>query len=205
MRKFLKQLSFVCGLLLTLAAFPVFAQNQSFELNKKPLQDFGEMVISKLKKKEIDLTKPFLIELQGKLNEEGKFDNQKTKFVRAEGDEQMIEVAKNGIKAINDSGVFAHLRNIGVENLILNLSQDGKHFNAIIISETETENKAKTVASAINTAIKIGKLQVKDDSSKLFLESSSASTEGKNFSINISVPSDKFQEIIQSEINKLNK
>ena len=137
MRKFLKQISFLCGLLLTLAAFPVFAQNQPVELNKKPLRDFGENVSSKIKKKEIDLTKPFLIEMRGTLNQEGKFDKQKTSFVRAEGDQQMLELVKNAIEATNDSGFFAYLRQLDVEDIILNLSQDDKQFNAIFTSEAK--------------------------------------------------------------------
>lgn len=205
MRKFSKRISFLCGLLLTLAAFPVFAQNQPVEPNKKPLRDFGEIVSSKIKKKEVDLTKPFLIELCGTLNQEGKFDKQKTRFVRAEGDEQMIELVKSAIEATNESGLFAYLRQLDVEDIILNLSQDDKQFNAIFTSEAKTENRAKTIVSGLNSAIMIGKMQVKDESSKLFLESSNITSEGKNFSIKVSVPSDKFQEIINSEINKLPK
>lgn len=203
MKKFGQITLIFCGLLLTLAAFPVFAQNQPIELNRQPLQDFGSLVSSKLKKKEVDLTKPFLIELRGALNQEGKFDYQKTKFVRAEGDGQMIEVAKGAIKAINDGGFFIYLRNLGVENLIVKLSQDEKQFKAAITSETETETRAKTVISALNMFITIGKTKVEDENYKSFLEGTNVSAEGKIFSINVSLPRDKFQEIVKSEINKL--
>lgn len=205
MKKFSQITLFICGLLFTLAAFPVFAQNQPVELNKKPLQDFGEIVSSRLKKKEVDLTKPFLIELRGTLNEEGKFDNQTTRFVRAEGDEQMIEIGKSSIKAINDGGFFIYLRQLGIENFILNISQDEKQFKAAITSETNTEERARTMGSALNGVIMMSRHKVKEENYRLFLANSSVSTEGKNFSIKVSMPSDKFQEIIKSEINKLPK
>src|SRR5687768_8765744 len=120
MRKFLKQISFICGLLLLLAAFPVFAQEKHSDeivVNKKPLQDWASFLFDKIEKNEVDLTQSFLVELDGELTKEGKLDKQKSKFIRTEGDVQMVEIAKRAIEAFHDSGMFNYLLNLGIKKV----------------------------------------------------------------------------------------
>ena len=119
----------LCGIVFATAAFPVFAQKEETKeivINRKPLQDFGDILRNKLEKGDVDLDKPFKVVLEGVLKEDGKLDLRKSKFTLTEGDEQIVNVAKQGIEAINDSGLFAYLRNIGVKQIKLTAAQAHK-------------------------------------------------------------------------------
>ena len=160
MKKSVKNIFLVCGLLLTLAAFPVFAQEaDQFRLDKRPLQDLADLVNEKFAAGKIDLTKPFSIQLEGVLNEDGKLDPKKSKFTKGEGDTAMIEIGKGFIQAINDGGFFNYLKQLGIEKVNLTLSQDDATVKGIIKSELPTQEKAKTIASGLNAMFAIAKIQ----------------------------------------------
>lgn len=201
MRKHFKQISFICGLLLTLAAFPVFAQEQAV-INRKPLKDFGDFVISKLEKKEVDLTKPFLIELHGSLNKEGKFDNQKTKFIRAEGDTQMTEVAKSGVEAINDSGLLFYLKNLGINKINLIMAQNEEQFYLTINSEQISQAKAQRLVSGLNLVFGLVKFTTKDENVITLFNGAKSSTKDKLAIIEFVYSKTQAQEMIKQKIDK---
>ena len=73
MTSFVKSFFLFCGIVSALAAFPVFGQENKdgITINKRPFKDFGEFVKQKLDNKEVDLDKPFLVELEGILTKDG--------------------------------------------------------------------------------------------------------------------------------------
>src|SRR5690349_9962881 len=117
----------VLSCLLLLATLPAFAQGS---INKKPLQDFAANLDSKLDKDKIDLTKPFSVTLEGYLTEDGRFDPKRSKFTKVEGDPRIVEVGKDAIIALGDSGMLGYLRNLGVEKIRLDLSQNENNVSA---------------------------------------------------------------------------
>ena len=126
MRKFYRALFLLCGLLLTLAAFPGFAQqNQSpgVEVNQRPFQDLVGLVKMQVDKKQVDLTKPFSIELEGTLDNSERLDPKTAKFIKTEGDEKTASIAKSFVEAVNVSGMFAYLKNYGVDKINFALAQ----------------------------------------------------------------------------------
>ena len=150
----MKKFPFFCGLFLILAAFPVFAQNttaERVEINRKPLLDLTDLVIDRLQKNELVLSDNFLIEIDGELTKEGKFDRQKTRYVRVEGSEQITDIAKSAVESVNDSGYFTYLTQVESNKINLILAQDNEQIYAIIRSAFETPNRAKTFASTISS------------------------------------------------------
>lgn len=200
----LRQIFLLCGIVLTLAAFSVFAQeDQSAKLNKKPLQDFGAKVLSQVQNKEVDLNSNFLVEVSGELTKEGKFDLQKTKYIRSEGDEKMIAVAKSAIESINDSGIFIYLSRLEFSKINLILEQNDNEISAVIKGDTVSEQKARMTASALNVLISMGNSQVKDDDdSKVILGGTKVSANDKSVTIKTAVPKSVGQAMIQRHLNK---
>lgn len=194
-----------CGLLLTLAAISAFAQeNKPVEdsINKKPLRNFGKYLEEKIQKKQVDLAAPFFVELEGTLNQDGKLDIKKSGFNQMEGDVQMIEVAENAIEAINDSGVFIYLRQLGLTKIIMSVQQDKKQFSGLVGSLLESENRAKTIASGMNVAIGLGKKAIKDEDTLQMLNSTTVKVAGKDFSLIFAMPVEEFQALIQKQLDK---
>jgi hypothetical protein len=203
-----KSLILVIGLI-CLAGLSVFAQTE-ISINKTPLRDFAQFVNEKVTAKEVDLNAEFLVELEGILKKDGHFDIKQTKFTKSEGDEKIIEVAKNAIEAINDSGWFGYLSNIGVEKIKVSLSRDKQTFRTIILSEQPTQNRANTIASGfrflISTALLMDKTSNKNLSAdeKLLLSNTKAVSEGNNFILKIEIPKVLFQEVIGRKLQEVN-
>ena len=206
MRKRYIQKILFCGVALMLAAFPVFAQKviaqkvepvKEIQINKMPLQDFGSFVKYKVSGNETDLSLPFKIVLEGFLDKDGKLDRQQSKFILSEGSEQTAEIAKSGIEAFNDSGWLAYLRNLGAEKVKITLTQDQANFNASIESELISQEKAKTVASALAVYISLAKPKITGQDEKTILSGLQQPTaNGKVFILNFALPKQIVQDMI---------
>lgn len=203
MKQLIYKFSLICGLLLTLAAFPVFAQSSKAELNKRPLQDFGRIVSEKVKNKEVDLKTPFSLTVQGTLDANGKLDPKMTKITKSEGDAKIIEIAKQGIEAVGDSGIFYYLKQFGGNEVKISLVQTDMEFSADFKYTLETAKRAKSIADGIGLNIQIGKSTVKDENTKVLFESSRVEAIGKDFLLRFSMPLEQFHGIIKKEVEKV--
>lgn len=203
MKKSVYNFSLICGLLLTLAAFPVFAQDSDIQINKKPLQSFGKTIYEENQKSVIDLKAPFSLTMQGKFDKNGKFDANTKKFTKSEGDAGIIEIAKQGIEFVNDSGIFSYLKHLGINEAEIALVQTDKDFSVDLKSSLDSENLAKKVTSGINLIIQTGKVTVKDENSKALLENSKVESIGKDFLLKFSMPLEQFHGMINRELEKV--
>jgi hypothetical protein len=194
--------------LICIADLSVFAQTE-ITINKRPLRDFARFVNEKVIAKEVDLNEEFLVELEGVLRKDGHFDIKQTKFTKSEGDKKIVDIAKNAIEAISDSGWLGYLSNIGVEKIKVSLSQDKQTFRTIIDGEQPTAEKARIISSAFNTLLKFAVMLDKDNSKKLgtdekfLLSNTKAASEGNNFILKIEIPKVTFQEMIDRKLQEV--
>lgn len=204
----------LCGILLTFAAFPVFAQNETGEdiqINKKPMADFGNLVKEKIEKGEIDLTKPFKVVVEGVLTRDGKFDTSldketkkpKSQITLAEGDEKMVEVAKMALEAVGDSGWLGYLRNFGAEKVKMTFAQDNENTFLIIESEQATPEKARLMASGLGMVISTAKyVKLGEDETILINGAQKPTVNGKIFIFNFALPKQIVQDMIKRNLKK---
>lgn len=196
-----------CGAAVMLAAFPVFAQQtgtaKAVQINKEPLLEFASLVKYRVAGKDVDLSQPFRVILEGVLDKDGKLDRQNSRFVLSEGDEQTAELAKMGIEAFSDSGWFAYARNLGAERVRITLAQDQTNFNAVLESEFLNADRAKTAASGLNMLIALSKSQITGQDEKTLLNGLSAPTvNGKNFVLNFALPKQIAQDMINRGLSR---
>ncbi len=181
---------------------------KEIEINKKPFEDLGDSINEKIAKKEIDLTKPFLVVMDGTITGDGKLDPKKSKYVKLDGDEKMVNVAKDVIEAVGNSGFLSYLKNLGVDRVNFTMVQDEKQIFIKIISDQKTSEKAGTTASSFNTmisAIKVADttgIKKLDDNSKTLLNNSKVTNDGKNFVLDFAIPKQDAQDIIVRELKK---
>lgn len=190
---------------------------KSVETNRKPIYDLTDFALAKWsanKDYKVEL-KPFKVVLDGKLvkkevtDEKGetievvKFDPKKTSWNKKEesGDAEMIEVARQAVEKVGDSGFLGYLYNFGAENVQITLEQvDGKVI-AVLKSDMKTEEKAKTMASGLNVFMAGAKLGLKGDDEKALMNSAKNPTfEGKFFIIGVEMNKDQAQEMIQRNL-----
>ncbi len=178
------------------------------KLNKKPLEDFvNNDILPGLAKTEnkLDLSKPFLVVMEGAITKDGKLDKdpKKSRFIRREGDEEMINVAKAAIEAVGDSGMLGYLRDLGVEKVNFTFVQDDKQIYAIITSDQPSEAKAKAVSSGLNFLLSYAKGSDKvEQDVKTLLDSAKVEPKGKSFVLNFAIPKPIAQEIITRKLQE---
>lgn len=189
------------------------------EINKKVMKDFASVVKTKYDKKEVDLTQNFLVVADGVLTKEGKLDTTvdkktkqpKTRIVKAEGNQQMIEVASQAIAAIGDSGWLGYLRNQGVDKIIFTVAQDNDNLQVIITSDFPTPERANTVTSGLNGLMQAALLADKNgwkplgNDEKTLLSNAKAVVDPQNnkkFVLNFVLPKPIAQEMITRKLNE---
>lgn len=204
MRK-IKQIIFIaCGMMaLTLAAFPVFAQDEKIEINKMPIKDFALNIKRQVEAGKIDLTKSFSLELEGVLTKDGKLDPKKSKFTKSGGDAAMIEVGKQFVETVSNSGGFQYLTALGIEKINFAVSQNEKQITAIVKSETATPSKAKTMASGINMMLKMAAMKSNNEDDKALLSYFNVIADDKIFVINFAAPREEVHEVLKKHLEKM--
>lgn len=201
MRKVSLKLFGILSCLMILATLSIFGQDS--RINKKPLQDSVDVLNQKIEKGEVDLTKPFSVTLEGYLTKEGKFDVKRSKFTKSEGDRQMVEVVKQAIEAVSDSGMFSYLQTLGAEKIILNFSQDEKNVSAIITIEQISMERARTISSGLYALLAIVKINTKEDVEvQTILNAAKVSSQNKNCTINFAMPKEDAHQLLKNELQK---
>jgi len=115
----------------------------------------------------------------------------------------MIDVAKEALEAVGQSGFLTYLRSLGVEKINIYIVQDDKQISAVITSSQKTPEKARSMASGLNTYISIGKMAAKDPSDELtLLNGATVTPDGSNFVLNFAVPKPVAQEMIDRKLKE---
>ncbi len=194
---------------LAATVFSVSAQSDGIELNKRPLRDFGTTLKSDLDSKNIDFSRPFLVELRGKLNDKGKLDVKSSSFTRTDGDAALVEVVKNGILAISDAGYFKYLQSFQSPNFDLLVEQTTTDFAARIAIEQTDERRAKTFASAFSMMIQLANAQKEGPNATAeqkkdlaLLKFITARTQDNSVILSLIAPSKEIQDLIKEELAK---
>lgn len=186
-------------------------------INQKPMKDFASVVKTQYDKKEVDLSQNFRVVAEGVLTKDGKLDitedkktkQPKSRVLTAEGNEQMIEIAKQAIAAVGDSGWLGYLRNEGVEKINFSISQDNDNLVIIITSDQPTKERASTVSSKLHSTIQgallltnNGVLKLGEDERTL-LKSAIVTSQDNKFVLNFLLPKPVAQEMITRRLKEV--
>jgi hypothetical protein len=136
---------------------------------------------------------------------DGKLDKDKSKFdpSKQKGDPKMIEVGRNALLALADSGYLSYLSALGVDKVSAVLVQDDTQITVVLTSNQKTPERAKTIASGINGAIVIGKGTVQNPSDeRTLLDGAKVSVDGNNFVLNFAIPKPIAQEMITRKLKE---
>ncbi len=191
-------------------------------INKVPLKKLAADFKAKVEKKEVDLSQNFTVVADGVLTKEGKLDvtidkktkQPKSRILKTEGNEQMIEVAKQAIAAIGDSGWLGYLQAQGIEKINFTVVQDNDNLQVIITSDLATPERANTVSSGlgglISAALLLDKNGIKKlgEDEKVLLSNAKAAINPENtkqFVLNFVLPKATAQEMITRKLNEPEK
>lgn len=195
----------IFGLIL-LAAFQISAQQVKLvggKSSKAPLREFSEKLLSEIQKGEIDVNAPFSLSLETVLTADGRFDSNATKMVEIIGDAKIVETARQGLFALSESCILRPLKDAGVRNLKINVSQNETDLALSFESELPTEARAKSIESVINLALRALQNQVSQESDeRILFERATVKSDKKNVALNLALSRDKFQEMIKKNLQR---
>jgi hypothetical protein len=175
------------------------------EINRKPLNDFADTILVKWAANEVELDETFKVVLDGYLLPDGKLDPKRSVWdvTKQEGDERMIEIAKQSVQALSQSGWLGYLRNLNVERINFVLIQDADNVTAVITSSQRSPEMARKVASGMRGWIGIGKSGTKEGSDEwTLLNAASVDDRGSTFILNFALPKPVAQEMINRRLEE---
>lgn len=180
---------------------PTEHSEKDFLINIRPLQDLAD----RLSKDDLDLTKPFLVEIEGVLQSNGRFDIRKTRYTKAEGDKDIVDVAKLAIESFGDSGVFQFLTNLEIQKMKLTMSQNEKDFAIDITSNLDSKERALTIASGFRNLFTLALLTSKNENERFIANNFSAGTNDSQLQIKFNSPKLPFNKIINHYLKRASK
>ncbi len=193
--KLLLKLPLIAAAVFAAVVFVCGASAQDIKVNDGPLRDLSKDVKAKIDRKEIDVTKPFAVEMSAVIKDDGTLDKNASKFTSESGDPKMVDVAKQAIWAMGDSGYFGYLQQAGISQATLSVTQTAQTFTGSVHS-SKNRFEAAIVTAGINAALQIGLSQDMQPNEKLILQNTRASHDGGYIDITCTLPAADFQRMI---------
>ncbi len=178
------------------------------DINKRPMVDLGNWVNEKVEKKEVDLQTEFLVNAKGKLDKNGRLDPKTFQWVQAAStDEDMVEVVKRAIEAINVAGYLQYLKDMSGKDFNFQIQQDADNISAVVLSEMESDTRARSIKSGLDLIIGLAKQKKQSETADqndkddlVLLENAKVETDGKRVVLKFVVPKTVAHPMIQRKL-----
>ena len=172
------------------------------QINKKVLKDFAVYANDLKNQGKLDLNKPFEIIIEAQLDDKGKLVN--PKFIKKDGDENLVELFGRMVAALNDSGFLTYLAPISKDNpgstVRIMVKQGEKEVLASVESETTSPERAKALASVLNNLLYFGAGSRAGKDEEVIMKNTNATPDGKKVVVNFSMPRQSVVDMIKKQM-----
>ena len=172
------------------------------EINKKVLKDFATYANDLKNQGKLDFEKPFEIEIEAKLDENGKLKD--AKFTKKSGDENLVELFGKLVAALNDSGFLTYLQPISKDNpgatVKITVKQGEKDVLASVASEASSTERAESLAKALNNLLYFGATSRAGHDEEVLMKNTNATPDGKRVMVNFSMPRQSVIDMIKKNL-----
>ena len=172
------------------------------EINKKVLKDFAAYANDLKNQGKLDFDKPFEIEIEAKLDENGKLKD--AKFTKKSGDENLVELFGKLVAALNDSGFLTYLQPISKDNpgamVKITVKQGEKDVLASVMSEASSPERAESLAKALNNLLFFGAGSRAGHDEEVLMKNTNATPDGKKVVVNFSMPRQSVVDMIKKQL-----
>ncbi|HEV8186374.1 MAG TPA: hypothetical protein VGP83_01410 [Pyrinomonadaceae bacterium] len=178
---------------------PLPAEN---EINKQVLRDFANYANDLKTQGKLDFNKPFEIVIDAELDEKGKLKN--PRVTKKSGDENLVDLFRKMVAALNDSGFLIYLQPITKDNpnasVRITVKQGETEVLASVESEVSSSERAESLAKVLNTALYFGAGSRAGHDEEILMKNTSASPDGKRVVVNFSMPRQSVVEMLQKQL-----
>ena len=172
------------------------------EINKKVLKDFAAYATKLKDEGKLDFEKPFEIEIEAKLDANGKLKD--PKFTKKAGDENLVDLFGRLVSALNDSGFLTYLQPISKDNpdatVKIVVKQGEKEVLASVTSEASSPERAESLAKALNNLLFFGAGSRAGRDEEVLMKNTNASPDGKRVVVNFSMPRQSVVDMIKKNL-----
>jgi 3-oxoacyl-[acyl-carrier protein] reductase len=178
---------------------PLPEENQ---INKKALKDFAAYASNLKNQGKLDLDKPFEMVIEAELDEQGKLKN--AQVTKKEGDENLVDLFRNMVAALNDSGLLIYLKPISKDNpgakVKITVKQGDKEVLASVESEATSPESAQSLAKTLNNFLYLGAWSRAGKDEEVLMKNTNATPDGKKVVVNFSMPRQSVVDMIKKQL-----
>jgi hypothetical protein len=179
------------------------------EVNVRPLKDWLARANLLRQQGKLELTSNIEITIAAKLGTDCKLSE--ANVIQKAGDERLLEVAKDLVSAIGDSGMLSFLRDpakvqditkleCDAMPLQLTIKLDQKEITATVQSEADSPARAEKMATGYSGLLSVGQLLKRGKDEEMLYKSTKVTSEGKNVFVNFSMPRQTAGELIKKQL-----
>jgi hypothetical protein len=179
------------------------------EVNTRPLKDWLARADLLRKKGELDLSSKVEIKIEANLTTQCKL--QDAKVVQKSGDMRLVDVAKDMVAAIGDSGMLSFLRDPKkVQDtselrcdefpLTLSIKLDQDEIAAIVESQADSPTRAAEMAKGYSGLLAIGQYLKRGRDEEQLYKATKVTAEGKQILVNFSMPRQTASEMLKKQL-----
>ena len=169
------------------------------EINKAPFKALAMYATDLRDAKKLDFNKPFEISIETTLDSQGKLV--KPTVARKSGDETLIDLGKELVSAMNDSGVLFYLKKINEDNpgakVVFTIKQDGNDVAATVETEAKSADSANKLSRAFGIMLMAGAASRKGHDEEILLKSTKVSADANKLIFKLSMPHQDVVDIVQ--------
>jgi hypothetical protein len=179
------------------------------EINKRPLKDWLARANALREKGELDLSSVVEITIKADLNPDCKLSN--SEVDRKSGDPRLLEVAKDMVSAISDSGTLSFLRDPQKQKddkelrcdsmpLYFTVKLDQNEISATVTSEADSPARASQMARGYNGLLTVGQFAKRGHDEEVLYKSTKVTAEGKQIIVSFSMPRQAAGEMLKRQL-----
>jgi hypothetical protein len=172
------------------------------EINKKPLKDFAAHANDLKDQGKLDLNKPFEVVIEAKLDENGKL--KAGRIADRAGDENLVNLFRKMVEALNDSGFLIFLKPINQDNpgatVRITIKQGEQQILASVETESSSPGSAERLSKTLNTLLVWGAKSRDGKDEAELMKNTSAAPDGKRVVVNFAMPRQTVLDMIKKQM-----
>ncbi len=179
------------------------------EVNVAPLKDWLKRANLLREKGELDLNSKIELTIAANLGTDCKLSD--AKVLQKSGDARLLDVAKDLVSAIGDSGMLSFLRDpakvqdisqlrCDAMPLQLTIRLDQNEIAATVESQADSDARATQMANGYNGLLRIGELLKRGRDEEMLYKSTKVTSAGKQVFVNFSMPRQAASELIKKQL-----
>ncbi len=179
------------------------------EVNTRPLKDWLERANLLREQGALELNSKIEITIAANLGNDCKLTD--AKVIQKSGDVRLLEVAKDLVSAIGDSGMLSFLRD---PNKVQDISQlrcdaiplqltlrlDQNEIAATVESQADSATRAEQMAKGYSGLLAVGQLLKRGRDEEMLYKSTKVTSEGKQVFVNFTMPRQTAGELIKKQL-----